>query len=111
MSNEVFTIELAANPDYQPLLRGCPQTSGMRSGRVYLNPGQECGTHSTDAHEEMLVFLAGQGHSLIGPEERPVPVGFGKIVYIPPHTIHNIRNTGTEPLVYIYCVAPVERAK
>ncbi|MHC5138324.1 MAG: hypothetical protein ACYSOF_00285 [Planctomycetota bacterium] len=27
--------------------------------------------------------------------------------YIPPRTEHNILNTSTEPLVYIFCVAPV----
>jgi mannose-6-phosphate isomerase-like protein (cupin superfamily) len=44
---------------------------------------------------------------LIGEEKIPHAVGAGKICYIPPHTIHNNKNTGTEPLVYIYCVTPI----
>jgi mannose-6-phosphate isomerase-like protein (cupin superfamily) len=101
-------IELADTKDYQPLLQGPPQTCGMRSGRVSLDHGQYCSEHSTGKHEEVLVFLAGQGQALIGPDKTPHPVGQGKILYIPPDTLHNIGNTGTELLVYIYCVAPIK---
>jgi mannose-6-phosphate isomerase-like protein (cupin superfamily) len=107
MPKDVQVIELYQSEDYQPLLKGIPQTCGMRSGRVYLNPGQDCGEHTTGAHEELLVFLSGQGQSLVGEEEKAVAVGQGKVLYIGPHTLHNIRNSGTEPLIYIYCVAPV----
>ncbi len=31
----------------------------------------------------------------------------GRAEDTPPQTEHNILNTGTEPLVYIFCVAPV----
>lgn len=107
-SGKVLVIDLTNNPEYQRLLRGKPQTCGMRSGRVYLQPGEACGRHSTEQHEEMLVFLSGKGTALIGEQETPFEVGQGKVSYIPPHTLHNISNTGTEPLVYIYCVAPVQ---
>jgi mannose-6-phosphate isomerase-like protein (cupin superfamily) len=106
-SGEVLVINLTNNPEYQRLLGGKPQTCGMRSGRVYLQPGETCGRHSTEQHEEMLVFLSGKGTALIGEKESPFEVGQGKISYIPPYTIHNIKNTGTESLVYIYCVTPV----
>jgi mannose-6-phosphate isomerase-like protein (cupin superfamily) len=39
-------------------------------------------------------------------EEDSYQVGPGKVSYIPPHTAHDVKNTGTEPLVYVYCVAP-----
>ncbi len=107
MFGEPIVIDLKPNGEYQPLLIGEPQTHGMRSGRVYLEPGQSCGQHSTEAHEEMLVFLAGKGISLIGEENKSLEVGQGKVVYIPPHTLHDIHNTGTEPLIYIYCVTPI----
>jgi len=109
MKKDVLTIELNQNQDYQPLLTGVPQTCGMRSGHVYLNPGQDCGEHSTQAHEEMLVFLSGSGQSLVGDEKQPHAVGQGKVLYIPPHTLHNIYNSGNEPLVYIYCVVPIQQ--
>ena len=103
---KVLIIDLNRNAENQKLLDGKPQTCGMRSGRVYLAPGQACGQHSTANKEEVLVFLAGRGELLIG-EKGSFRVGQGKVSYIPPHTEHDVKNIGTEPLVYIYCVAPV----
>ena len=105
--SKIQVIELKNNPEYQKLLDGEPQTCGMRSGRVFLSPGQACGKHSTKKHEELLVFLSGRGELAIG-ENDTLQVGQGKIAYIPPETIHNVKNTGSEPFVYIYCVAPIE---
>jgi mannose-6-phosphate isomerase-like protein (cupin superfamily) len=105
-SDRVLIINLSESPDYQKLLDGEPQTLGMRAGRVYLHPGKSCGQHSTGSHEEVLVFLAGQGELLVG-EEGSVKVGEGRVAYISPNTPHDVKNTGTEPLTYVYCVAPV----
>jgi len=105
-SEKVLIIELNENPENQRLLAGDPQTCGMRSGRVYLAPGKSCGRHSTKDREELLVFLSGRGELLIGEDDR-YEVGQGKVTYIPPQTAHDVSNTDSEPLVYIYCVAPV----
>ncbi|MFA5292589.1 MAG: cupin domain-containing protein [Phycisphaerae bacterium] len=102
---EPFIAVLNEKPEYQSLLDGIPQTCGMKSGRVYLQPGADCGQHTTGAQEEMLVFLSGQGQAVIG-EGEILEVGKGKITYIPPQTVHNIVNNSNEPLCYIYCVAP-----
>ena len=104
-SEKVLVIELNDKAEYQRILEGQPQTFGMRSGRVYIDPGQSCGRHSTKHHEELLVFLSGRGLLLIG-EEDSHNVGEGIVCYIPPYTVHDVKNTGTEPLFYIYCVAP-----
>ena len=105
-SEKVLVVNLNDSPDYQKLLDGEPQTRGMRAGRVYLRPGKTCGQHSTGSNEEVLVFLSGQGVLLAG-ENDSFQVGKGKVSYIPPNTIHDVKNTGVEPLIYIYCVAPV----
>jgi len=91
--------------DYHMLLMGKPQTCGMRSGRVRLAPGKSIGRHDTKGNEELLVFLAGNGTAQIGQDSR-LPVGVGKVAYIPPRTSHDIVNTGTGPLVYVFCVTP-----
>lgn len=106
MADKVKVIKLQDDSEYQPLLTGVPETQGMRSGRVYLLPDQECGEHTTGDHEEMLVFLAGKGHAIVDRTEQ-IPVGQGSVSYVPPHTVHNIKNTSQQPLVYIYCVAPI----
>ena len=105
-SEEVLVIDLNQEPENQRLLSGEPQTRGMRSGRVYLAPGKACGQHSTKDREELLVFLAGQGELIIDAKGR-FQVGVGKIAYIPKQTNHDVKNISTEPLVYVYCVAPV----
>ena len=104
MDNKPFVVELNDEHDFQRLLPGQPQTHGMKSGRVYLEPGSECGKHSTGEREELLVFLSGNGQAIIE-DEQAFEVGQGKIAYIPPQTVHNIKNTSDEPLIYIYCVA------
>jgi mannose-6-phosphate isomerase-like protein (cupin superfamily) len=103
---KVLIIDLNENPENQRLLAGDPQTCGMRSGRVYLAPGKSCGRHSTKDREELLVFLSGGGELLIGEDGR-YQVWQGKVAYIPPQTAHDIINTGSKPLIYVYCVAPV----
>jgi len=101
------TIDLNDKAEFQRLLEGRPQTLGMKAGQVHLGSGQACGQHSTKNHEELLVFLAGTGELLIGGGER-LPVGVGRVAYIPPETLHDVRNTGPDPLVYVYCVAPAK---
>jgi mannose-6-phosphate isomerase-like protein (cupin superfamily) len=109
-SEEVLIVNLSENPEYQRLLGGRPQTCGMRSGRIYLKPGESCGQHSTKEREELLVFLSGRGKLLIG-QTKSFNIGVGKVCYIPPNTIHDVKNDGAEPLIYIYCVAPVSGEK
>ena len=101
-----LVIDLLDNGQYQSLLRGEPKTCGMRAGRVFLPPGQECGEHTTGTREELLVFIWGNGQAEI--EGDILDVAAGKVVYIPPETTHNIKNDSdtTQPLTYIYCVAP-----
>lgn len=105
-SQEVMVIDLNDSAEYQRLLEGEPQTLGMRSGRVCLEAGKACGRHSTKHHEELLVFLDGRGELQIGENDR-FAVGAGKVAYIPPETFHDVKNTGSDLLTYIYCVAPV----
>ena len=89
-----------------PLLQGVPQTMGMRSGFVRLQPGATVGWHTTGQHEEALVILRGQGEALIDGQAKQAFIA-PAFAYIPPMTRHNVLNTGEEPLEYVYVVAPV----
>ncbi len=89
-----------------PLLKGAPQTSGMRGGSVKLNPGESVGWHSTSANEEALVILQGSG--VANTEGHPdVPLKEKMLAYIPPATRHNVTNNGKEVLEYVWVVAPI----
>lgn len=93
-----------------PLLRGAPQTTGMRGGFVRLKPGQSVGAHSTQEHEEALVVLQGQGKAEVEGREA-VPISSRMLAYIPPRSRHNVTNTGTEMLEYVYVVSPIASGK
>lgn len=64
---------------------------------------------STQAHyhrvaEELYFFTAGHGRMTLGDERRDV--GAGDCVVIPPGAVHQLVNTGDEPLVLLCCCAP-----
>jgi quercetin dioxygenase-like cupin family protein len=71
------------------LLRGAPQTTGMRSGYVRLKSGETVGWHTTGQNEEALVTLHGQGEVLIEGQPKLNFVA-PRLTYIPPATRHNV---------------------
>ena len=88
---------------YTPILKP-PASVLMRSGFVQLAVGQEIGRHSTEDNEEMLIILKGRGNVEI--EGYPLlKVKGGKIAYVPPRTYHNVSNTGSAMLKYIFVVS------
>jgi mannose-6-phosphate isomerase-like protein (cupin superfamily) len=109
-SYQPLSFPLECSSSDCPLLHGAPQTTGMRSGFVRLKPGQAVGEHSTGEPEEALVVLKGEGRAEV--EGRTaVPISAGMLAYIPPRSRHNVINTGTETLEYVYVVAPVASGK
>jgi mannose-6-phosphate isomerase-like protein (cupin superfamily) len=103
-----FTVPLDCVSGDCSLLKGVPQTAGMRSGFVSLKPSETVGWHTTGQHEESLIILRGQGEALIDGQEKRAFVA-PAFVYIPPTTRHNVLNTGKGPLEYVYVVAPIQR--
>jgi mannose-6-phosphate isomerase-like protein (cupin superfamily) len=106
-TKNAIVVELNDKPEYQRVIEGPPVTGGMKVGRVHLEAGKACGEHTTKENEEVLVFLSGRGELLIGEEGEVFEVGVGKVAFIRPQTIHDVKNTGSEPLIYIFCVSPV----
>jgi mannose-6-phosphate isomerase-like protein (cupin superfamily) len=106
-TRQSFTRSLECPSGDCSLLRGAPQTAGMRSGFVRLKPGQSVGWHTTGQNEESLVILRGKGDALIEGQPNRGFAGPG-FVYIPPATRHNVSNTGSEVLEYVYVVAPAK---
>ena len=68
---------------------------------VELPPGKESFLyHAHEREEEWLYILSGAGTAEIGDEEHEV--GPGDFMGFPtPSVAHHLRNTGTEPLVYL----------
>lgn len=103
-----FSLECAGGDC--PLLTGAPQTGGMRGGSVRLKPGESVGWHSTGQNEEALTILQGGGTAKFE-GHADMPLHAKMLAYIPPGTRHNVTNTGSEVLEYVWVVAPAERAK
>lgn len=89
--------------DYLPLLSGPPETVTMRSGLVVLAPQKSVGKHTTGQNEEILIVLEGRGEMLF--HDHTLPVEANHAIYCPPQTEHDVRNTGTGVLRYVYVVA------
>lgn len=98
----VFVLPADGGP-YAEIMRP-PRTVTMRSGLVTLAPGKDVGLHSTEKNEEMLVILEGQGEVELEGFGR-MQIAAGRTAYVPPKTRHNVFNTGTGPLKYIFIVA------
>jgi len=96
----------------------------LRSGCVVLKKNESIGEHNTDKSEEIIIILEGRGELSI---RSPLPVGkrvgmregqqhgykkwrFGRntALYIPPDTIHDIKNTGRNLLRYIFVTCPAK---
>lgn len=87
----------------QPLLDE-PVTRGLASGHVTLKPGESMHRHDTERYEELLVVLAGRARVIVGTE--PMQVDAGEVLYIPPHTEHEVHNDGTVDLRYLFVATP-----
>ena len=107
MAMKSFTIKLNDDDDFQKLFDGPPHTVGFHSGRVVLKPGQSYNKHNTKRYEEVIIVLEGEG-MVISKEEAPLELSQRTVAYIPPHTEHNVKNTGKSNLKYIYIVSPTE---
>jgi mannose-6-phosphate isomerase-like protein (cupin superfamily) len=99
-----FVLTLPKNGSGYSSIVKPPRTSSLRSGLVSLEPGRDVGLHSTEGNEEMLVVLEGDGVLECEGCSRLGMAG-GQIAYVPPETRHNVFNTGTSPLRYIYIVS------
>ena len=105
-----FREPYAEGEGYRLLLQGPPDTSGIRCGRVVLKPGETAGEHTTGSYEEVLVILEGQGELWFN-DLQSLAAEKGYLLYVPPQAVHDVRNTGTVELRYLYIVAPVAEKK
>jgi mannose-6-phosphate isomerase-like protein (cupin superfamily) len=94
-------VKLKSGSKYQRLFSGDSGTCGIKSGHVILKEGEEIGEHSTNDLEEALVILKGKGRLVINKEEG-LDFKDNAVLYVPPDTIHNVKNTGGGVLEYIF---------
>jgi mannose-6-phosphate isomerase-like protein (cupin superfamily) len=69
-----------------------------------LLPGGSTEAHRHPRTEELYYILRGEGQMRVGEEWRGVGAGDG--ILIPSGSLHQIRNAGPQPLVFLCCCAP-----
>jgi len=108
VAQEIKAIPLEpGDKSYMLMLNGPPETKSFRSGLVTLEPGKSVGVHNSGVNEEILVPLEGQGELQFA-SHPPVTIKPGMITYAPAHSEHNVLNTGTGRLRYIFITARAE---
>lgn len=103
---KTIALENHAN-GIQPLLTGPPETVTMKAGYVVLKAGRSVGKHSTEDHEEVLIVLEGSGEMLFS-DGSSLPLKANSALYCPPHTEHDVKNTGATTLRYVYIVSKAQ---
>jgi mannose-6-phosphate isomerase-like protein (cupin superfamily) len=107
---KVKIIKLESGAKYQRLFNKDSGTCGMKSGHVLLKEAEEVGEHSTNDLEEALVILKGKGSLFINNKDG-VDFESGAVLYVPPDTIHNVKNTGKENLEYVFITSYASEKK
>ena len=103
---KAVTLE-PGDQSYVLLLKGVPETKSLRSGLVTLAPGKSVGVHNSGVNEEMLVPLEGLGELRFS-DHPAIVIKPGLITYAPAHTEHDVVNTGSGTLRYIFITARAE---
>lgn len=97
----VKIVKLKFDSRYQRLFNKDSCTLGIRAGHVLLKAGDDIGSHTTGALEEILIILKGKGELSAGKDSR-LKIEEGSVLYIPPDTEHNVKNTGKTLLEYVF---------
>lgn len=80
------------------------ETDGFGAGRKQLAPGDSTETHGTGNSREIVLCLEGS-ITVRGVGPAPVVLGPGEMSFIPPGTLHALRNESDRPAVYVFVFA------
>ena len=103
-----FSIDLVAeqSADFRQVL-----WTGVHSQLVIMTipPGGQIGAETHDHTDQILTFVSGVGEADVAGETKPVTPG--DLVAVAAGALHNVRNTGVNPLVLYTVYAPPEHAE
>ena len=67
--------------------------------RITINPGQAPSYQYHFKREEYWVIVCGEGEAIL--DDTPVKVSPSQVIFVPIKMKHRLRNTGSEPLIFI----------
>ena len=93
-------LEVAPQPyaDYRPVF----ETGRLNVTQVRIHPGETVPRHTHSDEDQVYYVASGTGYVILDGERTDVTAG--SCVLIPLGTEHEITNTGTEPLDYVFFV-------
>jgi len=95
MNNDAFRDEVITGKECQVVL-------------MTIQPGEEIGSEVHEDHDQILVFVEGQGQAVLDGQARQI--GANDLVFVHAGAEHNFINTGTKPLRLYTVYAPPEHA-
>lgn len=105
-AKKVFCTQLKGKQRFLRLLGDSAKVKGLRSGLVTLMPKELIGEHKTENKEEALIILKGSATVYFG-KNKKLKAPENSFVFIPPETLHNVKNSGSKILQYVYVTAQV----
>ncbi|PVU84052.1 cupin domain-containing protein [Cellulomonas sp. WB94] len=103
-----FSIDFVAeqSADFRQVL-----WTGVHAQLVIMTipPGGEIGAETHEHTDQILTFVSGAGEADVAGETKPV--GAGDLVAVAAGALHNVRNTGVNPLVLYTVYAPPQHAE
>jgi mannose-6-phosphate isomerase-like protein (cupin superfamily) len=95
---ETEVVKFGPDATYQPILGDPEGRFPIRTGIQTSQPGYVAPLHS-HPYTEILHVLEGRAEAwLAGGEDRPVRLGPGDTIAIPPETLHSFRVVGETPM-------------
>jgi mannose-6-phosphate isomerase-like protein (cupin superfamily) len=100
MIRQFSDLAVAPEPyaDYRPIF----ETSRLNMTHVRIHPGETVPAHTHHDEDQVYYVASGTGFVVLDGKRTDVTAGSG--VLIPLGTEHEITNTGTEPLDYVFFV-------
>jgi mannose-6-phosphate isomerase-like protein (cupin superfamily) len=93
LNNDSFRDEVITGKECQVVL-------------MTIQPGEEIGAEVHDDHDQILVFVEGNGQAVLAGQAREV--GVNDLVFVNAGVEHNFINTGSRPLRLYTVYAPPE---
>ncbi len=103
---KVFCLQLKGRQRFLRLLGDSNKVKGLKAGLVTLKPQESIGEHKTENKEEVIVILKGNATVCYG-KNKKIKAPQNSLVFIPPETLHNIKNSGSKILQYVYVTTQV----
>ncbi len=104
--DKVFWMQLKGRQKFLRLLGDSAKVKGLRAGLVTLGPKELIGEHKTENKEEALIILKGRATVYFG-KNKKLKASEGSFIFIPPETLHNVKNSGRKILQYVYVTSQV----